>query len=402
MNAEQKLEILAADYDFDRVGSPEGVPSTRQTGSPACEGIGGGPGDSSPQKADHSPRLFKVLQSNECVHSCAFCPWRSGRDTSRATFEPEELATLFHRSHAAGYADGLYLTSGVRESGPVGMDAMLQTADLLRKRHEYGGYLHLKVLPGAERAQVQEAMRLADRVSINLETPTEAHHSALTTGKRLETDLMERLRWVRDLSSEFPLGSGVTTQFVVGAAGETDRDLLTRARELYQDFGLRRVHFSAFKPVIQTPLEARPPTPDAREARLQQADLLLRGYEMNLSEMAFTEGGYLSLHVDPKMAQALNHPERFPVEVNTAPYEELIRVPGIGPLSAKRLIGRRRERLIRDPREVALCGAILKRAAPFLLLDGRAVGHLEQFIRQELRRLNTRPAYQLPLFGEGD
>jgi predicted DNA-binding helix-hairpin-helix protein len=147
-------------------------------------------------------------------------------------------------------------------------------------------------------------------------------------------------------------------------------------------------------------LESRPPTPDAREARLNQAEILLRGYGMALEELAYAAGDFLALHVDPKMAQALVHPERFPVEINHATYEELLRVPGIGPLSAKRIMSRRRERLIHDPREVALCGAVLKRAAPFLLLNGRAAGHLEQFVRQELRRLNTRVAYQLPLFGE--
>ena len=394
-DAGHKLEILAADADFDRVGSPEGPPATALP----CDGAPLAPRT---KKDSGGSRLFKVLQSNECVLDCAFCPWRSGRDTRRATFAPEELAGLYSRAHAAGSADGLYLTSGVRESGPASMDSMLQTADLLRTRHEYAGYLHLKVQPGAERAQVQEAMRLADRVSVNLEAPTDAHLAKLTAEKRLESGLMEQLRWIRDLQAEFPLGAGVATQFVVGAAGETDRDLLTRTQQLYEEFAVRRVYYSAFKPVIGTPLEAHPPTPDAREARLNQANLLMRSYGMDLGELAFAETGNLSLHVDPKMAQALNHPERFPVEVNSAPYEELIRVPGIGPLSAKRLMSRRRERKICDPREIALCGALLKRAAPFLLLDGRAIGHLEQFVRQELRRLNTRPAYQLPLFeGEG-
>lgn len=390
MDAEQKLSLLAADADFDRISAPEGAPATALP----C----GGEGPAAFSKKKSGKNLFKVLQSSECVMDCAYCPWRSGRDVRRETFLPEELAGLYHKAHAAGYADGLYLTSGVRENGAASMDSMLQTAGLLRERQEYDGYLHLKIQPGAERAQVQESMRLADRVSVNLEVPSGVHMETLSQQKRWDADLMERLRWVRDLSAEFPLSAGVATQFVVGAAEETDRELLTRARELYKDFGVRRVYFSAFKPVIETPLESRPPTPDAREARLNQADLLLRGYGLELEELAFAGSGNLSLAVDPKMAQALNHPERFPVEVNSATYEELIRVPGVGPLSAKRLLSRRRERRIRNPREITLCGAILKRAAPFLLLDGRAIGHLEQFVYQELRRCNTRPAYQLPLF----
>jgi predicted DNA-binding helix-hairpin-helix protein len=170
--------------------------------------------------------------------------------------------------------------------------------------------------------------------------------------------------------------------------------------ELYQEYNLSKVHYAGFKPVLGTPMENLPPTARARENRLFQTDILLRGYGIALEELAYDPKGHLWLNVDPKMAQALSHPERFPVEVNTASYEELLRVPGVGPLSAKRLLSRRRERLIRSPREIALCGAVLKRAAPFLLLDGRAIGHLEQFIRMELRKADNKPALQLSLFPE--
>jgi predicted DNA-binding helix-hairpin-helix protein len=393
LDTEQKLELLAAEAIFDRAGASEDRPAEL----PPCDGF-----DPSVPAAlsQGKSRLFKVLQSSECVYDCSFCPLRSGRDTPRATVEPEELAGQFHRAHAAGFADGLYLTSGVRESGVASMDAMLKTADILRNERGYAGYLHLKILPEAQRAQVQAAMELADRVSLNLEAPTEAHLEKLSGRKHLETDLLERLGWIRDLRAEFPLKAGVTIQFVVGAAGETDRELMTRSVELYQDYGVSKVHYAGFKPVIGTPLEHLPPTPRARENRLFQADLLQRAYGIVPEELAYGPRGYLWLSADPKMVQALSHPENFPVEVNTASYEELIRVPGIGLLSAKRLLSRRRERLIRSPREIALCGAVLKRAAPFLLLDGRAIGHLEQFIRMELRKADNVPALQLSLFPE--
>jgi predicted DNA-binding helix-hairpin-helix protein len=395
VDVEQKLALLTAETELDRSDSHEGAPTLPLPceGEPAESGVPVG----------KSGRLFKVLQSNECVHDCHFCPWRSGRDRPRATLTSEELAGSFAQAYRAGLGDGLYLSSGIRDSGVESMDRLLQTADLLRERHGFDGYLHLKVLPGAQRAQVQEAMRLANRVSLNLEAPTPERLGVLTRTKDFEQDLLEPLAWIRELSAEFLLRSGVTTQFVVGPAGETDAELIRTAGRLYGEYGVRRVFYSAFQPVMDTPLENHPATPGVREARLIQADLLMRSYGMGAEELSFTDEGRLPTTVDPKMAHALNHPERFPVEVNSATYEELIRVPGIGPLSAKRLLSRRRERLIRDPREIALCGAILKRAAPFVLLNGRAIGHLEQFVRLELRKLNTRPSVQLPLFAtEGE
>jgi len=392
VDAEQTLQILAAGSHLDRAG--EGESASRA--SLPCDGEA--QGAATVHRTEERGRLFKVLQTNECVYDCGFCPWRASREARRATFEPETLAGLFHAAHAAGVVDGLYLTSGVRESAVQSMDAMLKTADLLRSHYDFAGFIHLKLLPGSQRAQIQEAMRLADGVSLNLEVPTEGHLAKVSSRKRWETDLIERLGWVRDLTAEFPVDAGVTTQFVVGAAGETDRDLLERTSSVYREFDVRRAFFSPFKPVPDTPLGDRPPVPAVRVRRLYQADLLMRGYGLGVEELAYVPDGNLSFTVDPKMAGALKRPELFPVEVNTASYEELLRVPGIGPLSARRLLSRRRERLIRDPREVALCGAVLKRAAPFLLLDGRALGHLEQFIRQELRRLDTRPAIQLPLF----
>ena len=381
MDVSRKLSVLAVGAKFDRSGGEE------RGGLAADEVV----------DASAGRRLFKVLQTNECVHDCAFCPWRSRRETERATLGPDAMAGAFHAAHAAGRVDGLYLSSAVRESGRASMDSMLATAEIVRTTYAFEGYLHLKILPGAEREQIREAMRLANGVSLNLDAPTETRFAALTTTRLYGEDLDERLGWIRDLSAEFPVDEGVSTQFVVGV-GETDRELLARTHEVRRDYDVRKAFFSSFRPMVGTPLEALAPSPAARERRLRQAQILLGAYGIGFEELGFGPSGNLSLSIDPKMAGALLNPGRFPVEVNVASYEELIRVPGIGLLSAKRLVSRRRDRPIRDAREIALCGAVLKKAAPFLLLNGRPLGNLEQFIRQELRRFQTRPALQLSLF----
>jgi predicted DNA-binding helix-hairpin-helix protein len=295
-----------------------------------------------------------------------------------------------------GLADGLFLTSGVPGRAVRAMDRMLATAELLRRREGFRGYLHLKALPGAEPAQIEAAAMLASRVSVNLEAPTDTALRALSPEKQLAQDLLPKLelagRLMRDAHmarrhDDLPR-AGTTTQSVVGAAGERDREILAVVARLERERLLHHAHFSAFQPVVGTPLESHAPTPAARELRLYQAEHLLRDYGFRYEELPFEADGNLSLDRDPKLAWALAHPELFPLPVERAPRELLLRVPGIGPVAVRVLLVERRRTAMRDGRDLRRMGIATSRAGWFLTLRGR-------------RLAASPPALQLRLFAHG-
>lgn len=252
------------------------------------------------------------------------------------------------------------------------MDEMIKTVEILRFKYRFPGYIHLKILPGASLSYVERAIELADRVSINLEAPNQERLSRISANKDFD-DLLLRMKWINAITSRGkPLSSGHTTQFVVGAADETDRELLGTTWNLYQKLGLTRAYFSAFRPVEGTPLEGHSPTSPIREHRLYQADFLLRRYGFKFEELAFDVQGNLPLNLDPKVVWALNHPEKFPVEVNKASYQELLKVPGIGPSSASRIVRDRLKSKFHTLEELRSTGAVVRRAAPFILINGRS------------------------------
>jgi len=273
------------------------------------------------------------------------------------------------------------------------MDPILATVELLRGKYQYAGYVHLKIMPGAEQAQVEQALRLADRVSINLEGANAGRLAALAPGKDFEGELLGAMRWAHQLaqaqglSFDTPFGRrtepakppSLVTQFVVGPAGESDRELLTTADQLYRELKLARA-YSGFNPIPGTPLAGAAPTPVLREHRLYQADWLLRFYGFGLEELPFDSNDALPADADPKLAWARRHLAGQPVEVNCASRRELLRVPGIGPRSADAILRARRQGRLRDLADLRALGAVAGRAAPFVLLDGRT------------------PAYQLSLW----
>lgn len=320
--------------------------------------------------------LLKILLTNVCTRDCAYCANRAGRDCPRTGFTPEELARTFVAMWQKGLVKGLFLSSGVGFNPQRTMDRILATAEIIRKRYRFPGYIHLKILPGADPAQVEYAGRLAQRVSINLEVPSAVYLSRLAPHKDPD-ELLAPLRLIAKLRKRDPTWApaGATTQFVVGAAEESDRDLLTTVASLYERVGLRRAYFSAFQPVPDTPLESHPPTPLWREHRLYQSDFLMRQYGFTLEELPFDERGFLPREADPKYAWAQCHPELFPVEINTADRELLLRVPGIGPRSADRIIRWRRQAKLRSLADLRRTGAVVQRAAPFILLDGQRPFH---------------------------
>ncbi|MBC7262886.1 MAG: helix-hairpin-helix domain-containing protein [Chloroflexi bacterium] len=316
--------------------------------------------------------LLKVLFTNACDNDCRYCANRAGRDTPRFTFECEELARLFDQLWRSKRVTGLFLSSAVRRGGTQTMERMITTVEILRNRYQFRGYIHLKILPGAEKACVERAVQLATRVSLNLEAPNSTRLAHLSGAKDFENDLLIPMRWVHEFRQR-GLGApaGQTTQFVVGAAGESDREILTTTDRLYREVELRRAYFSAFQPIPDTPLENQAATSLLREHRLYQSDYLRRLYGFEFDELIYDENGNLLQSEDPKMAWAHHNPQRFPIEINRASREELLRIPGIGPRSARRIIHLRKEAKFRYLEDLTKIGILANRAAPFILLDGR-------------------------------
>lgn len=324
----------------------------------------------------HIP-LLKTALTTACERNCTYCAFRVGRDFRRQTFSPAELAKVFIQLYQSGVVKGLFLSSGVAGGGCQTQDRLLASAEILRRRYKFQGYIHLKIMPGAERAQVEQGMRLADRVSVNLEAPTDARLSKLAPQKQFLTELLEPLKWVEQIRQEQPPHLGwngrwpsSTTQFVVGAIDETDTELLQATQNLHRSLGLTRVYFSGFEPVSGTPLEGQPAVDPLRSVRLYQASFLLRDYGFDFEDLSFSGDGNLPLSMDPKMAWAQIHLRENPLEINRATYEELLRVPGIGPVNAKRIISQRKEGGIRSMGSLRKMGVVLERAAPYLLVHG--------------------------------
>jgi len=318
--------------------------------------------------------LFKVLLTNVCVNDCAYCVNQIGRDVPRCSFQPEELAKLFMEMHHKRLVQGLFLSSGIGKDASQTMQSMIKVVEILRHNYEFKGYIHLKILPGASFDCIEAGCQLANRVSVNIEAPTVRHLAKLSRKKDLHNGILERMQWVKQLidKDENLVPSGQTTQFVVGAAGETDRDILHATEALYSEIGLRRAYFSAFCPVRDSRLEELRPTPPIREHRLYQADWLFRVYGFSPGEMELTlnKEGNLSLSKDPKLVIAQKQPWLFPVDVNRATYEELLRVPGIGPTSAKRIIEARREHSIWSVQQLKKMRVVTRRALPFIWFKG--------------------------------
>jgi len=332
--------------------------------------------------------VLKTLLSSACELNCYYCPFRAGRDRMRrVTFTPDELAGAFDQLQQARLADGIMLSSGLIGGGVRTQDKILDTAAILRRKLGYRGYIHLKIMPGAERDQVYQAMALADRVSVNLEGPNQSRLSALAPRKVFETDLLERLKWASHLIDEYRATAGggkapsLVTQFVVGAVGDTDLELLTASDYLYRRLGLKRAYYSSFHPVEGTPFEGLAPSADLRELRLYQASFLLRDYGWDVEETPFLSDGNLRLDIDPKRAYAEMTLRQAPVDLAKAARADLLRVPGIGPRGASAILRARTLGSIRDLADLRRIGVRMpEQSAPYILLDGR------------------RPPQQLPLF----
>src|SRR5512145_2068335 len=267
-----------------------------------------------------SIKLLKTLLSSACERDCFYCPFRAGRDFRRATFKPQEFAELFMKLNHANMAEGIFLSSGIASGGANTQNKILDTAEILRRKLGFRGYLHLKIMPGAEKGQVERLMQLADRVSINLEAPNTERLARLAPNKTFIEELFRPLRWAEEIRQTRPANKGwngrwpsTVTQFVAGGADESDLELLTTTDWLMKNVRLKRAYFSAFHPVPDTPLENKPAVDPLREHRLYQASFLLRDYGFDLEDMPFTSQSNLPLHADPKQAWAQMHLNEQPV-----------------------------------------------------------------------------------------
>ena len=342
--------------------------------------------------------LLKVLMTNCCVYDCKYCVNRRSNDTRRAAFTPRELAELTIGFYRRNYIEGLFLSSGVLRNADYTTEQMIRALRILRQEYGFNGYIHAKAIPGTSPELVQQLGLLADRMSVNIEMPSQQGLQTLAPDKTREA-ILRPMGLIRDKVSESRqelvkykhapafAPAGQSTQLIVGATKDTDRHILHLTEALYQKYRLKRVFYSAYVPVVENSLlpalDTKPPL--LREHRLYQADWLLRFYGFQASELLDEAHPDFNPQLDPKCSWAVSHLEHFPVEIMRADYETLLRVPGIGPTSARRIVSARRTAHLRFE-DLKKLGVVVKRAQFFLVCDGHAAPGLrfspESIVRQ--------------------
>lgn len=402
MTLGEKLEILsdAAKYDVsctsggtERKGDGEGMGNCRKAG--ICHSF----------SADgRCISLLKILFTNECIYDCKYCVNRSGNDVVCTSFTPEEVCTLTMEFYRRNYIEGLFLSSGVLKSPNYTMELLYTVLYKLRHEHNFQGYIHVKAIPGADSRLIQMTGYLADRMSVNIELPT-AESLRLLAPHKTRKNILAPMRFVQQMSAENQyeiqtyrhvpkfVPAGQSTQMIIGATPESDYQILHVAESLYKKFDLKRVFYSAFIPVnedknLPSVKEQRPPL--LREHRLYQADWLLRYYHFEAGELLDEENPNFNAYLDPKCFWALRHLEEFPIEINYAAYDMLLRVPGIGYKSASRIVKARRMGML-DFEDLKKMGVVLKRALYFITCKGKMMYPIrmdEDYITRNL--LNTK------------
>lgn len=402
MTLGEKLEILsdAAKYDVsctsggtERKGDGEGMGNCRKAG--ICHSF----------SADgRCISLLKILFTNECIYDCKYCVNRSGNDVVRTSFTPEEVCTLTMEFYRRNYIEGLFLSSGVLKSPNYTMELLYTVLYKLRHEHNFQGYIHVKAIPGADSRLIQMTGYLADRMSVNIELPT-AESLRLLAPHKTRKNILAPMRFVQQMSAENQyeiqtyrhvpkfVPAGQSTQMIIGATPESDYQILHVAESLYKKFDLKRVFYSAFILVnedknLPSVKEQRPPL--LREHRLYQADWLLRYYHFEAGELLDEENPNFNAYLDPKCFWALRHLEEFPIEINYAAYDMLLRVPGIGYKSASRIVKARRMGML-DFEDLKKMGVVLKRALYFITCKGKMMYPIrmdEDYITRNL--LNTK------------
>ena len=309
--------------------------------------------------------LFKTLISNVCSSDCKYCPLRQNADAPRCTLNCDEIIKTFLDYYNNGEVFGLFLSSGIIGSADATMEKLIAPAETLRKKHNFKGYIHLKILPGSSPAAIEKAISVSDAVSLNIETPGKEFLEKLSSKKDFLRDIVEPMKLISRLTKQSRRRVKQTTQFIVGAAGENDRQIVNYTAALYDRIGLSRVYFSAYQSSLPQ-ANVNPQEHFMREHRLYQVDFLLRKYGFNQSDIIYDTSGLLSLETDPKENWAKNHPDFFPVNINTAMRYKLLRVPGLGPVSVDRILEKRKLAKISSIDDIDKAGSRLYRAAKYL------------------------------------
>ena len=398
MDLADKLAILADAAKYDASCASSGAKGRK---SDAGGGIGSTTGNGICHSYTPDGRcvsLLKILLTNFCTYDCQYCINRRSSDVQRARFTVDEVVALTLDFYRRNYIEGLFLSSGIVQSADHTMEQLVLVAKKLRLEHDYRGYIHLKTIPEADAALIAEAGRWADRLSVNIELPTEQALETLAPEKRVHTIklAMGRIRTGRE-EAEDPARpfapAGQSTQLIVGADASDDRRILALSESLYGAYKLKRVYYSAYSPIPKpsATLPAAPP-PLQREHRLYQADWLMRYYGFTAGEILPEGGdGVLPLDIDPKLAWALAHREKFPLDVNVAPREELLRVPGLGVRNVDRILATRRNRRLRYA-DLSRLRCDLRKARAFLI-----TADYHPHVEPSSASLARRAAVQLPL-----
>lgn len=377
---QNKLNILASAAKYDVSCSSSG--STRQNK--------GGIGNAAPAGICHSwtadgrcVSLLKVLFSNDCAFDCIYCVNRHSADTPRASFAPRELADLTIEFYRRNYIEGLFLSSAVLRNPDYTMEMLIQVLRILRDEYHFNGYIHTKAIPGADGILIRQAGELSDRMSLNIELPSSKGLKLLAPQKKKESIVKPMSFITSELQSQSALPkrkqtflpAGQTTQMMVGATQDSDYSILRLSEGLYKKMDLKRVYYSAYIPVVSNPLLPTISAPPlAREHRLYQADWLLRFYQFGASEILSPSRPFFDIDLDPKSDWAMRNLHFFPIEINRADYEMILRVPGIGVRSARRIVAARRSQCITFD-TLKKFGVVLKKARHFILCNGKYDGY---------------------------
>lgn len=355
--------------------------------------------------------LLKTLMSNDCVYDCAYCVNRSSNDIKRTSFTAEEIVRLTIEFYRRNYIEGLFLSSAVERNPNYTMEKILRVLTMLREEEHFSGYIHVKAIPGADQLLIHKAGQLADRMSVNVELPSEASLKLLAPQKKpknlfipmaqikqsIHQSKDERRRF-RNAPSFVPAGQ--STQMIIGATNDSDRSILMTSEKLYKSFEMKRVYYSAYMPVNEDKLlpavQTAPPL--LREHRLYQADFLLRFYKFSASEILTEQESNFDLDFDPKMNWAFRHITDFPMEINKVSYDNLLRIPGIGTISAGRIVRQRRLIKVRFE-DLKKMGVVVKRAKYFITCDGKFFGYKSLDVGSIKAALNPpQPYTQLSIF----
>lgn len=376
MELQEKLKILADSAKYDascsssgsnRKSSKSGIGNTASSG--ICHSFA---------SDGRCISLLKILFTNCCIFDCKYCLNRKSNNIKRTIFTPEEICTITLNFYRRNYIEGLFLSSGIIKSPDYTMELLIKTISLLRHKYHFNGYIHAKAIPGASRKLLKELGSLVDRLSANIELPTERGLKLLAPNKESK-NVASIMEYVKTNQNRNYVPAGQSTQMIIGATKETDLEIMNKSSHLYKNYQLKRVFYSAYVPVNKDnllPSLEHPPL--VRENRLYQADWLLRYYNFKVSDLLNEKNPNFNILLDPKADWALRHLEEFPKEINTCSYNDLLKIPGVGVKSAKRIISSRKNFTI-HLEDLKRMGVVLKRAKYFILCNGKYITNKEFF-----------------------